>query len=128
VIQQHDPMAEYAEQRARMASLVPRGRFTQDEDGTCILRGETRSCGTHLYEQAPGKLVGLYYVGGPCRYLRALDGLVVRHLAGDGEGILHLAWSPDLAERLPAFSRGRPRGVPFRPAAEAVSDPRSLAA
>lgn len=118
---------DFSEQCGRLAVLFPRGRFAQDEDGTCVLRARpgTRD---HVFEHTPGCVVGLFYEGGPIRYLRALRGLVLRHLAGDGEGILYLAWTPELAARLPAFSRGRRRGVPFRPATEALSAPQASAA
>jgi hypothetical protein len=115
---------DFPEQRARLATILPRGRFQRAEDGTCVASSHTDP-GAHLFEHTPGKLVGLFYVGGPARYLRALRGLVVRHLEGDGEGILHIAWTPELADRLPGFSRGRPRGAPFTLAVEAISRPRS---
>jgi hypothetical protein len=115
---------DFTEQRARLATILPRGRFERAEDGTCVVTSRIDP-GAHLFEHTPGKLVGLFYAGGPVRYLRALRGLVVRHLEGDGEGIVHISWTPEVAARLPDFSRGRPRGVPFASAVEAVLRPRS---
>jgi hypothetical protein len=121
---QHDQQDDLIDQRARLATIFPRGRFARDVDGTAILTSRADPS-AHVFEVAPGRLVGLLYAGGPSRYLHALQGLVVRHLDGDGEGILHLRWSPELAARLPAFSRGRPRGAAFTPATDAFSCPRS---
>ena len=110
--------SEYREQAARLLSLFPRGRIVADADGTAIIVAKARRIvRDHLFEQAPGRLVGLLYVGRPKFYLDNLAGLVERHLVGDGEGILHLRWCPELAKALPWFSRrgGHRRGRLFAP-------------
>lgn len=97
---------ECREQRARLAAVFPRGRFEEDADGTCVIQARAmRYRGDHLFEQAPGRLVGVFYVGRPARYLSRVGDLIEKHLEGDGEGILHLTWSPKLARLLPWFSR-----------------------
>lgn len=97
---------ECREQRARLAAIFPRGRFEEDVDGTCVIRARAaRYKADHLYEQAPGRLVGVFYIGRPARYLSRVGDLVEKHLGGDGEGILHLTWSPKLARLLPWFSK-----------------------
>ena len=105
------PTAEYLEERARLREILPRGRFVEDEDGTCIVRARARRwAGDHLYIQSPGKIVGVFYVGRPARYLSRVGSLIVGHLRGEGEGILHLRWTAALAKVLPMFSRKRKVG------------------
>lgn len=121
-----DRFHSFASQRNRLATILPNGRFVRDVDGTCILTARRAAdASAHLFEHTPGKVVGLFYVGGSCRYLRALRGLVVHHQEGDGEGIIHIAWTPEIAVRLPSFSVGRPRGVPFTSAMSGVAPARN---
>ncbi len=113
----------YAAQVARLAEVFPRGRFKRDLDGTAILVPRSRRwAGCHLYEQAPRRLVGLFYVGSPRKVTGRLAAYLVKHLAGDGEGIVHLRWDPELARVLPTFSLGAQRGTrSFRKRGEATA-------
>lgn len=99
----------YRVEHATLRELFPRGRFVEDADGTDILRALRSACvKDHVFVQAPGKLLGVYYVGSPRRYLSRLAGLVERHLAGDGEGILHVRWCQEAAAMLPWFNLKAP--------------------
>jgi hypothetical protein len=110
----HDFFWCYEAQVERLRTVFPRGRFKRDEDGTAILLPRSRRwAGCHLYEQAPGRLVGLAYVGASRRITQGgLARYLVQHFAGDGEGFVHLRWDPALARLLPTFSKGAQRGVP----------------
>lgn len=93
-------------ERAALRTILPRARVEQDVDGTAIVTAKAaRHSRSHLYVQAAGRLVALSYIGRPAFYLARLAGLVERHQAGDGEGVLHLRWCSQLAEALPWFSR-----------------------
>lgn len=97
--------------RSILRKLFPRGRFVKDEDGTCVLRARSRRWKEdHLFIQAPGRLLGVYYVGSPTRYLKRVSDYVVEHLKADGEGILHLRWAPDLSTLLKAFNKRQATG------------------
>ena len=110
--------AAYLAERAALKLIMPRARVVQDVDGTLIVTARAaRHAPNHLYVQAPRRFVGMFYSGSPRVYLFRAAGLVERHLAGDGEGILHLRWCPELAKALPWFSRPTRRGIgkPLRP-------------
>jgi hypothetical protein len=107
----------------RLRETFPRGRFAKQADGMPILVARRRSlAGCHVYEHGPGTL-GVFYLGRSRPWLRRLGGLVTRHLAGDGEGILLVRACPEAAKALRMFSRGRHTGTPPRPAQPPVSGP-----
>lgn len=110
----------YAEERAALREIFPRGRFQKDEDGTCILKARQKVFAwDHVFVQAEGRLLGIFYVGKPNRYRNRLGELIADELRGDGEGILHVRWSPEVGQKLPMFSR-KPAAV-GRSAAELAS-------
>lgn len=99
------PSETYLAEREALREIFPRGRFVEDEDGTCTVRALAKAWSRdHLYVQATGRLVGVFYVGMPLRYLSRVRDLVEEHLEADGEGVMYLRWTPALAKRLPMFS------------------------
>jgi hypothetical protein len=110
----HDFFWSYEAWIERLRTVFPRGRFERDKDGTAILVPRSRRwAGCHLYEQAPGRLVGLCYVGSPRKITEGpLAAHVVKHLAGSGEGVVHLRWDPALARVLGTFSHLRSGRTP----------------
>jgi hypothetical protein len=107
------PTNEYLEQVNRLREIFPRGRFEQDVDGTAIIIPRAKRFeGHHIYEQSPYKSVGLFYIGHFDRIAKHLAPFTIKILRGDGEGILHLRWTPILAElpMLKTFSLGLQRG------------------
>jgi hypothetical protein len=58
-----------------------------------------------VFVQSPGKLLGVFYVGNGAVYRTRLGDLVRGWLKGDGEGILHVAWDPEVAKLLPWFTK-----------------------
>lgn len=106
----YDPAAT----EARLRELFPRGRFTRQADQMPILVARAkRLAGCHVYEQAPGRLLGLFYVGSARRWLKLLGDLVVQRLGGDGEGILYVRWCPEAAAKLGMFSLRRQSEMPL---------------
>lgn len=106
--------------RKRLKKLFPRGRFSQQSDGMPILVARSKSlAGCHLYEQGVFvPMLGLYYTTSSRRWLNLLGELVVKHLGGDGEGIIHIRWCPEAAAKLRMFSKKDPGpavGVASRP-------------
>jgi hypothetical protein len=103
-------MSEYTDEKAILACLFPRGRFVEDEDGTCILKSRRRSqARDHLFIQSRGKLLGIFYGRGTGkRYLNRLLGHVVHHMKCDDEGILHVRWCQEAADLLPEFTLREP--------------------
>lgn len=103
------PSETYLAEREALRQVFPRGRFVEDEDGTATVRARRQAFrGDHVFVQARGRLLGVFYVGRPARCLSRVEGFLVEHLAGDGEGILHLRWDPEVGVRLPMFSRKTP--------------------
>ena len=99
--------------RAALRKLFPRGRFTLDSDGSCILVSrQARKRNWRLFLVSPGKTVGLYYEQAkrPEGLFRKLRPLTVKILDGEVDGVLHLRWDLALAELLPEFSKGLRRG------------------
>lgn len=96
----------FLEEREALREIFPRGRFEEDEDGTCILRSSHgEEARDHVYVQKRGELLGIFYrVGSGRRYLDPLGDLVVEHLKGDGEGLIHVRWCPEAAAVLRRFS------------------------
>jgi hypothetical protein len=101
-------MTQFATERAALSSLFPRGRFTRDEEGACILTAKlARRSKDFAYVQDPGHKLGIFYTGNGRAYRKALNGLILDQIEADGEGLFHVAWVPEVAERLPWFSRRR---------------------
>jgi hypothetical protein len=103
-------MTLFATERTALSSLFPRGRFTRDEEGACVLTAKRAArAKDFLYVQDPGRKVGIFYVGNGQAYRNRLRGLIVGEVEAQGEGLIHVAWVPEVAERLPWFTRARPR-------------------
>jgi hypothetical protein len=103
-------MSQYATERAALSTLFPRGRFTRDEEGACVLTSRRQArAKDFLYVQDPGRKVGIFYVGRGQAYRKALQGLIVEEIEAQGEGLIFTRWLPEVAERLPWFTRAKPR-------------------
>lgn len=64
-------------------------------------------------ERLPGRLVvGIRYVGPADPWLRLFGDLVVRHVAGDGGGLLHVMRCGEAGRRLRAGPAPGPRSPP----------------
>lgn len=101
-------MSEYTEDRIALMSLFPRGRCTRDEENHCVLTA--RQANRRLdfvYVQDPNRKLGIFYVGNGRIYRNVLRDLIIDEIEADGEGILHVRWVPEVAKRLPWFSKRR---------------------
>jgi hypothetical protein len=98
----------YATDKAALLAVFPRGRMTRTEDGACVLRARRRArARDEVYVYGPGKL-GVMYAGTGQVYRKRLQGLTIDELPCDREGIVYVRAVPDVAERLPWFSKNKP--------------------
>ncbi len=105
-------MTEYEHERELLRCLFPRGRFARHEDGACVLRARLKArAQDEVYVFAPGSKLGIFYVGNGAAYRNRLGDLIVDELPCDGEGLLFVKWTAEVAERLPWFSRKKWNGA-----------------
>ncbi len=101
-------MTDYSTDRAALSTLFLRGRFTRDEENHCILTAKlARRSKDFAYVQDPGRKLGIFYTGNGRVYRKTLRDLIVEDLPCDGEGILFVKWVPEVAGKLPWFTRRR---------------------